>query len=75
MGRSKKINSNSINLSLLNNLSLIKPSIKKFPSLKLAYDVMKMGGLLGAVLNAAIKLPDIFVSENFTFNRVNKKIL
>ena len=29
----------------------------------------------GAVLNAAIKLPDIFVSENFTFNRVNKKIL
>ena len=30
---------------------------------------------LGAVLNAAIKLPDIFISENFKFNRVNKKIL
>ncbi len=29
----------------------------------------------GAVLNAAIKLPDIFVSESFKFNRVNKKIL
>ena len=46
-------NSKKLDLTTVGNLTFAKPNYNKFPALKLAEEVMKRGGLFGAVLNAA----------------------
>lgn len=51
----KRFNSNQkqLNLAEIKNLSFEKPDFNKFPCLKYAYEAGNIGGIMGAVLNAA----------------------
>lgn len=51
----KRLDSNEkrLNLSEIKNLSFENPDFDKFPCLKYAYEAGKIGGTMGAVLNAA----------------------
>ena len=49
----KMNNAKKLDLTNVGSLTFTKPNYNKFPALKLAEEVMKRGGLFGAVLNAA----------------------
>ena len=42
-----------IDLSKIGALNFLDPDCKKYPALKLGYDVIRHGGLAGATFNAA----------------------
>lgn len=77
-----------INFITLGQMNFLEPDLKKFPSLKLAYDVAKKGGTLPAVLNASdevavesflngkIKFTDIyrFVEKTISHHTAQKDI-
>ncbi len=48
-----ELNVESLDLAKIGKLTFESPNMKKFPSLKLAYDALNMGGSAPAVLNAA----------------------
>ena len=74
--RSKKINSNSINLSLLNNLSLFKPSIKKFPSLKVLNKLPNNETLYETILiSVNDELVKLFLNNKIKFNDISHYLL
>ena len=74
--RSKKINSNSINLSLLNNLSLFKPSIKKFPSLKVLNKLPNNETLYETILiSVNDELVKLFLNNKIKFNDISQYLL
>ncbi len=63
-----KNNFNRLNLSILRNLSFEPMDMEKFPLLKLAYDVGKIGHSLPAVLNASNEIcVNEFIKENIKF--------
>jgi 1-deoxy-D-xylulose-5-phosphate reductoisomerase len=77
-----------LNLAKCMDLNFLPPDFKRFPSLKLAYQVCKRGGTLPAVLNAAnevavesflnkrIRFPEIAIVVAETINHLpNKDIL
>ena len=49
-------------------LTFTEPDQKRFPAISLAYDVMSLGGMSGAVFNAAKETAlDAFLSKNIGF--------
>lgn len=48
-----------------------KPSLERFPCLRLAYEAIKAGGIMPAVLNAANEIAvDAFLNENIRFTDI-----
>lgn len=57
-----------LNLAKIGQLNFEEPDFKKFPTLKLAYDVLELAGGAPAVLNGANEaLVDLFLSEKIAF--------
>ena len=74
--RSNKIKSNPINLSLLNNLSLFKPSIKKFPSLKVLNKLPNNETLYETILiSVNDELVKLFLNNKIKFNDISQYLL
>jgi len=81
--RLKGIKSNSFNLAQLGTLQFLEPDFDKFPSLKLAFEAGKAGGIKPAILNAAneeavyaflddkIKLLDISEITKIVLNKID----
>jgi 1-deoxy-D-xylulose-5-phosphate reductoisomerase len=64
-----------LNLSMLKELTFIKPDFKKFECLKLAYDVMKSGSSYPVVLNASNEVAvDMFLNRKIKFTEIPKLI-
>jgi 1-deoxy-D-xylulose-5-phosphate reductoisomerase len=60
-----------LNLRELNHLTFDPPDVEKFPSLKLAYEALKTGGTLPAVLNAANEVAvEAFLQGRIGFDRI-----
>ncbi len=79
----KSLNSEiAVNLSKYNNLEFIPIDTKKFPAIRLGYEVMKMGGLAPHVFNYLNELlVDLFIKKRIKFidivrlNEVNLDII
>ena len=58
----------NLDLAKVKNLSFLKPDMKKFPHLKLAYNVLKIGGTAPCALNAANEVcVDAFLNGKIKF--------
>ena len=61
----------SLNLIELSNLTFIPPDYEKFPSLRLAYRALEVGGTLPAVLNAANEMAvEAFLKGRISFDQI-----
>ena len=61
----------SLNLAKIKNLSFEKPDTEKFPCLALAFDALKKGGTMPAVLNAANEIAvNSFLNREISFNEI-----
>ncbi len=70
-----KNNFPKINFLEKNKLEFEKPDVKKFPCLQLAYDAIKTGGTMPAVLNSANEiLVDMFLNNKIHFLDIPKII-
>lgn len=59
---------NKLDLSKIARLDFSEPEYDKFPALKLAYDVLELGGLSGAVYNASKEVAlDAFLERRIGF--------
>lgn len=60
-------------------LKFLKPDVERFPNLKLAFDVLKIGGTAPAVLNAANEIAvELFLNNQILFTdipKINKNVL
>ena len=57
-------------------LTFLKPDMKKFQCLKLAYDALGIGGTAPAILNAANEIAvELFLGGKITFDRIPQLIL
>ena len=57
-----------INLATIGALEFYKPDLKKYPALKLGFDVIRQGGLSGAAFNAAKEVAlDSFLGFHLKF--------
>ena len=64
-----------VDFKLYNSLTFEEPDYNKFPCLKYAYDAMRTGGTMPAVLNAANEVAvDAFLKEEITFLEIPKLI-
>jgi 1-deoxy-D-xylulose-5-phosphate reductoisomerase len=60
-----------LNLTTLRHLTFETPDFEKFECLKLAYEVIKLGGSYPVVLNAANEAAvDLFLSERIKFSEI-----
>jgi 1-deoxy-D-xylulose-5-phosphate reductoisomerase len=60
-----------LDFTKLGQLTFLKPDTHKFPSLQLAYDVLRRGGLAPAVLNAADEVAvDAFLQGKIRFTAI-----
>ena len=60
-----------LDLTKIQKLTFYKPDFVKFPALKLAYDIIDKGGLLGTVFNAAKEIAlDRFISGSIGFLQI-----
>ena len=67
--------SRQLDLTKAFKLHFEPPDLERFPALRLAYDVAKRGGSLGAVLNAANEAAvDAFVAGNITFGEISRLV-
>ena len=72
----KKFKTKKINLSILNNLNLIKPSTKKFPSLKILKYLNNKVTLFETIIIAANDyLVSEFLTGRITFNQITDILL
>ena len=70
--RSNKIKTNPINLSLLNDLSLFKPSVKMFPSLKVLNKLPNKETLYETILiSVNDELVKLFLKNKIKFNDIS----
>ena len=61
----------SLNLAEVKNLSFEKPDTEKFPCLKFAFDALKKGETMPAVLNAANEIAvNAFLNREISFNKI-----
>ena len=61
----------SLNLPRTKKMTFMKPDHKRFPSLKLAYKALKMGGTAACVLNAANEIAvDAFLKQRLGFTDI-----
>ncbi len=66
-------NCNTMDFSQSWELSFLPPDTEKFPALRLAYEVLNMGGTAPAVLNAADEVAvGLFLSERIGFPQISK---
>ena len=71
----KKINTNTINYKILNNLKLLNPSNKKFPSLRLLKYINSKTYLYETVLISANDcLVDLFIKRKIKFTDIIKNL-
>jgi len=73
LGYPNRIKSGSIflNLAEIKQLTFLEADHKKFPSLKMAYDVLEIGGGAPAALNGANEvLVDLFLKEEVKFTKI-----
>ena len=65
----------SLDLAELNRLEFFAPDFERFPCLRLAYEALRAGGTLPAVLNAANEVAvSAFLNEKIPFGRIAKLI-
>ena len=75
-GENKKLKTNKINLSILNNLKLTKPNLKKFPSLKLLKNIKNKVSLLDTILiSSNDELVKLYLNRTIKFNDIINKLL
>ncbi|MCP4751838.1 MAG: 1-deoxy-D-xylulose-5-phosphate reductoisomerase [Proteobacteria bacterium] len=61
----------SLDLAEIGSLTFEKPDIRKFPTLKMAYDVLRLGGGAPAALNGANEvIVDLFLEEKIRFLQI-----
>ena len=61
----------SLNLAEVKNLSFEKPDTEKFPCLKFAFEALKIGETMPAVLNAANEMAvNAFLNREISFNKI-----
>ena len=71
----KKIKSKKLNISILNNLSLALPNLKKFPIIKILNKLPSRHSLFETVLvSANDALVDLFLNKKINFEDISKKI-
>ncbi len=59
---------NRLDLTKIGQLDFAKPDQNRFPALKLAYDVLELGGVAGAVYNASKEVAlDAFIARQIGF--------
>lgn len=64
-----------LNLFKINSLHFYNPDFSKFPCLKLAFDVAKLGGLYPAILNASDEIAvSLFLERKISFTDIYKLI-
>lgn len=65
----------SLNLAEIKNLSFEKPDTEKFPCLKLAFEALKKGETMPAVLNAANEVAvNAFLNREISFDKISETI-
>lgn len=65
------LNLNRLNLSQCANLEFVEPDYRRFPALGLAFEALKKGGVLPAVLNAANEMAvDAFLHDKISFPEI-----
>lgn len=66
-----KVDIPRLDLKKIKNLTFEPPDMKKFPSLRLAYDALEAGGSAPAILNAANEVAvDSFLQERIGFTAI-----
>jgi len=64
-----------LDISKFQNLTFLPPNLKKFPCLKYAYDALKIGKSMPAVLNAANEeAVKLFLEDKLKFQKIPKVI-
>lgn len=64
-----------LDFSKLSQLDFHAPDVSRFPALKIAYDVMKMGGISGAVFNGAKEQAlDLFLDGSIGFMNMSELV-
>ncbi len=72
----KKIKTNDINLTILNNLKLKKVDLKKFPVVKILNKLPKINSLFETVIvSANDELVKSFLNEKITFSEISQKLI
>ena len=72
----KKLNTKKINYDILNNLNLMKPDIKKFPSLQLLKKIKNKASLFDTILiSSNDELVNLFLKKNIKFNDIITNLL
>lgn len=66
---------NRTNLPSINNLTFFEPDFDKFECLKLAFDVIKIGGTAPCILNAANEIAvEKFINKKIKFSQISEFI-
>lgn len=66
---------NRTNLPSINNLTFFEPDFDKFECLKLAFDVIKIGGTAPCILNAANEIAvEKFINKKIKFSQISELI-
>jgi 1-deoxy-D-xylulose-5-phosphate reductoisomerase len=61
----------SLDIATVDKMTFLPPDIKKFPCLGLAYEALRIGKSMPAVLNAANEeAVELFLQERLSFNRI-----
>lgn len=64
-----------IDLSVINNLTFFEPDFNKFECLKLAFDVIKIGGTAPCIMNAANEIAVYkFINKKIKFSQISELI-
>ncbi len=65
------LNLNKLDLIKISKLTFFRPNLKKFPSLKLGWEVLDSGGPYPTILNAANEVAvDLFLNNKIKFNQI-----
>lgn len=65
-----------LDLGEIGELTFIKPDLQRFPALKLAYEVLEVGGTAPAVLNAANEIAvSLFLNRQIKFLEIEELVM